>query len=314
MNARIVWGIAALLVASACGEFQPTSLEIVPKGELTVGETTQLEVFAVADDGQEEAVTEKLAFTSSDEAVATVDESGLVTVHARGPLTITATADMGEHGVLEGALGETTPHCEYPAHRGRLGQNEVIPPLSWIARRPTGEPFEFKLEDVYCNAEWRDVKTIHFVFSAGWCDPCSEYARALSPVSAQLRDLGMQIVTIEVDTTRAGQPANTNFAYDHLKRIAEPVAGIAAGDLQTMIEGAPEGGKNFLRNSGFIGVFPTRSIVRTRDMRMIADASISGPWSGYGFPLGEIAADPEADWSKPTTGTPESPGEETPGG
>lgn len=314
MKTRSALGAAVallLLMTAACGEeeFRPTSLRLTMESDLAVGETSQIEVFAVADDGREEPVTENIQFATSDEAVATVDETGLVTVHARGPLTITATADLGEHGVLEGEFGETTPKCEYPEHDGTLGGGKVVPPLRWFAKLPSGQDIDFNLEDVYCNAEWRGVTTIHFVFSAGWCGPCTDYAKELSRKANRLRQLGMQIVTVELDTLTPGEPANTEFAYEHLSRISNPVAGIAAGDLNTILIGAPQNGRNFLRRSGFIASFPTRSVVRTRDMKMIVDGSHKGPWYQYVFPLEEIAAAPEADWSNPTGDLPEQPNE-----
>ncbi len=299
MRARIGLGAATLLLlATACGDNPVTSLRIVPSSDLKVGETTQLEVFAIHEDGSEKPIKEKLSFESSDEAVATVDETGLVTVHRRGPLVLTAKADVGDDGVVEGTL-EKTPRCEYPAHNGKLGNGEVIPPFRWRAKLPSGRDIDFRLEDVYCNVEWKDVKTIHFIVSAGWCPYCNEYARELSSKDGLLRSLGMQVVTIEIETSMPGGPADTEFAYRHLKSLREPVAGIVAGDLNTVLPGAPLNGRNFITRSGFAAALPTRTIIRTSDMKMIADASVTGPWSGYGFPLEAIAKNPELDWSTP---------------
>jgi hypothetical protein len=318
MKARIGLGaLSALLlvVGFGCAEdeeepFRPTSIKLVAHGEFLRDEVFPLEVIGVDDSGKEVKLEEDLTFVSSNEEVATVDEKGVVTVHAGGPVTITATyaGDTASGDALE-AFVEARATCVYPEYELTLGQGKVVPPLFWPARRPNGEAFIFRLEDVYCDAEWQWVKTIHFVFSAGWCGPCSEYAKYLSSVSGQLRREGMQVVTIELDTLIPGTPATTDFAYNHLKNLAEPIAGISAGDLQTFLDGAPNNGNNFLRKSGFVQYFPTRSVVRTRDMRMIADASATGPWSEKALPLLDIARDPEADWSKPDSTTPGQPGE-----
>lgn len=315
MKARIGLGALAVLtmvMGFGCAEveelFRPTSLRLVAHGEFLRDEVVLLEAIGVDDSGKEVTLEENLTFTSSDEAVATVDEDGVVTVHAGGPVTITATYAAPSGETLE-AFVEARATCIYPEYDLTLGHGKVVPPLFWPARRPNGEAFIFRLEDVHCDAEWQWVKTIHFVFSAGWCGPCSDYARYLSGISAQLRREGMQVVTIELDTLIPGTPASTEFAYNHLKNLAEPIAGIAAGDLQTYLEGAPDNGNNFLRTSGFVQYFPTKSVVRTRDMRMIADASATGPWANLNLPVLEIAKNPDADWSKPTPGAPGQPGE-----
>ena len=53
--------------------------------------TRQLTVTAVHGSGAQTTATDDAAYSSSDEAVATVDSSGLVTAHAAGTATITAT-------------------------------------------------------------------------------------------------------------------------------------------------------------------------------------------------------------------------------
>lgn len=298
----------ALVLAAGCGEeFEPTSLKIVPKGDLTVGETAQLEVIGIDDEGREEAITEGLSFKSSNEGVATVDENGLVTVHARAAVTLTATADLGESGTLE-ATFETTPICHYPAHDMALSDGKVVPPLRWQAKDANGMPFEFKMEDVYCNLEWRGVNTLHLVFSAGWCGPCTEYARYLSPLSGTLAQKGMRILTVEMDTMFRGQDADTNFAFDHLKKIATPVSGFSAGLRNTYLAGHEKNFRDVLRQ--FVTIYPTRLIVRTADMRVIADGSVDGPWRQTTFPLEDIAANPNANWSQPGAGGTPQPIEE----
>lgn len=117
-----------------CGEYVPPSLRLVPHGEFLRGETVQIEVIAVSGDGNEEVLEEGLTFHSSDERVATVDETGLVTVHAGGPVTITVTASLDSMGEpLEASL-EARATCEYPEFSRQIGDGKVFPRLAWPAR------------------------------------------------------------------------------------------------------------------------------------------------------------------------------------
>lgn len=314
MKARIGLGALAVLtmvMGFGCAEveepFRPTSLRLVAHGEFLRDEVVLLEAIGVDDSGKEVTLEENLTFTSSDEAVATVDEDGVVTVHAGGPVTITATYAAPSGETLE-AFVEARATCIYPEYDLTLGHGKVVPPLFWPARRPNGEAFIFRLEDVHCDAEWQWVKTIHFVFSAGWCGPCSMYAMQLAQQAGSLRREGMLVVTVEIDTEYPGVAADSNFAKKHLAKLAEMAgqkqpAGSAAGDKDTHIWD-PEArsyvpAKNFIRRSDFIAFYPTKSIVRKRDMQMIVDGSGKGAWAGKVIPLLEIARDPEADWSKP---------------
>lgn len=323
MKARIRLAVSAALLlalATGCGEFTPNSLRIEAKDPLTVGQTTKLRVIAVSEDGEEQEAPGPFEFASSNPGVATVDEDGLVTVHARGDVTLTVKTEWEDGTALEGSLREARPICNYPAFNDQLGHGKVMPPLSWRAYSSDGVPVTLRMEDIYCNVEWRDVKTVHFVFSAVWCNPCTNYARQLALVAPALKEMGMQIITVEIDSATPGIPVDTNRAYQHLKKIADPVAGFSAGDLDTRLPGAEADGANFLRKymqeaaPGGAAVFPTRIIMRTSDMSIIADASAGGEWSGFGFPLDKIAQNPDGNWKLPSSGSETVPGESEPGG
>lgn len=274
----------------------PVGLRLELDGDLLVGEERQLRAFFTMDDGTEQPATEVIAFESSREEVATVDETGLVQVVAGGDVVLRATAT---HELLEEPLvGELTAvsGCTYPTFDGSLGQDKTMPPLTWSARSQDGNTFDFSLADVHCLADWKWAKTIHFVFSAGWCKPCADYAKDLGPRAAALRELGMQVVIVQIETNTGG-PADSAFAYRHLRNVTgNRVPGISAGDAETFLEGWPNEGYRFLAESGFVKVFPTRIVVRTRDMRIIADASSTGPWQGRALPLEKIAENPETTW------------------
>ena len=268
-------------------EFVPTALALRADAEFEVGSTVQLRVVG-SRGGVEREFHEGVVFGTSNSDVATIDEHGLVKVVAGGPVTFTAV-----RGDLEATL-DARATCEYPRFSPDLTLGRVMPKLSWrSAWTREGRWFEFNMEDVYCDADWKDTKTLTFVISAGWCGPCTEYAKNLSKRYENLEALGMKIVIVEVDTKRYGEPADSNFARDHLVentgdgKSGDMVPGITVGDADTVPS-------TFIRESRPTWTFPTAFVVRTRDMRVIADGE---RWRPTALPLERIAADPEADWT-----------------
>jgi hypothetical protein len=246
------------------------------------------------DDGSEVPVSEGVVYESSNEEVAKVDPSGLVEVVAGGEVTIRARA-FHEFATepLEAEFGGVAT-CIYPEYDTSLGQGKILPPLAWNAMTPEGEPIFFSLADLHCNAEWKWVKTVHLVLSAGWCGVCNSHKRTLSMKRETLRSLGMLVVIVELDTLNNQEPADTAFAYDHVRSTTQNVPGIVAGDLETFLGDTPR--PNYFRHSGFVGFYPTPAVFRTRDMRMIADGSDKGPWAGRDMPLEQMARFPDIDW------------------
>lgn len=269
---------AGVTIAEAAVE----RLELRGEGAWAMGETVQLSVVGIHPGGRETPIADGVTFSSSNDRIATVDATGLVSVHARGPVTVTASA-----AGLEGTLFARTT-CDYPRYSPQLQWDRVMPPLSWPAKWPDGSDFELDLEAVYCDAEWSNVQTMIFVISAGWCTPCTLYAQRLELETEALAALGAQIVIMEAQDTD-GLPADVEFAYRHVDRITGTPPGIMIGDADTRPEA------NFVQNSAIVRAFPSVFVVRTRDMKIIADQNRSD----YYLPLQQIAADPEADWSNP---------------
>lgn len=291
-------GSLAMLFAWGCGDdpdageepFVPTSLELVADSDFKVGGTFRLQTVAWDDAGRSEELTSGVTYASSDENVATVDEEGNVTLVAGGPLTLTAT-----YGELEAHL-EARPDCDYPESQDTLRYGNVLPRLRMPAAWPSGERFILDLHEVRCDARWKSVETLHFVLSAGWCKPCTAYARALEHQAATLQRKGMQIVIVELQDV-AGAPADVDFAYEHLGKITRHIPGIAVGDKGMFPD-------LFFTKSRYVEAFPSLFVVRTRDMRMIVDGTTDawGKWAkspGMRLPLAEIAEDPDANWSVP---------------
>lgn len=287
--------IAAMSVALAgCGEdvagpttgtepvkFVPTALEVRADGDFKVGNTIQLRAIGIDGDERRE-ILEGVVFASSNEAVGTVDENGRARILAGGQVSFSAS-----FGELAAEVSSRAT-CDYPRFSPEFVLGRVMPKLSWPAYDREGNAFEFDLEKVFCDADWKDVHTITFVLSAGWCQPCTMYARDLAKQYEELEDLGMRIATIEVEDT-TGNPGTTEFARRHLESITGGnVPSIALGDADTQPQ------SRFVAGSSLLEYFPTVFVMRTRDMRIIADGK---RWATY-LPLARIAADPEADWSR----------------
>lgn len=243
---------------------------------------SQVQLSAVGKRGSEEhELTWKVVYASSDDSVATVDENGLVTVLGGGAVSFTAQVGEKVSTAVEASIG-----CEYPGGRQTLGLDNTMPPLTWPAYWPDGEKFQLSLADVQCNAEWKNVKTMTFVVSAGWCGACTAYAQWLQGEVAELEKRGMQVVIVEVQDYE-GRPADAAFAYAHLGKITSVRPAIAIGDSDV------KPSANFFGGSGYISYFPTTFVVRTSDMRIIADQKVANT----SLPLRSIAEDPDADWS-----------------
>lgn len=261
------------------------------KVQWAIGKKVQLEAVGVRGT-TERKVTYQVSYASSDEKVATVDETGLATVVADGSVSFTASMGDRTSAPVQATI---TLNCSYPEGSYGLGLTpnqplKTMPELTWPAVRPDGTRFDFSLADVQCRSEWKDTKTILFVISAGWCGACTAYAQRLVGEVDDLTAKGMLVAIVETQDYE-GRPSNANFAYTHLAKITNnSIPGIALGDSDVK----PNAG--FFGSSGYLEYFPTSFVVRTRDMKIIADQKVNDLY----LPIHEIAADPEADWSRGT--------------
>ena len=261
-----------------------SSLTVEAEGDLSVGTTVQLRAVATWENGGTGPIVTGVTWSSSNEAVATVDGAGLATIVAGGPVTFTAQARDREGTLTANAT------CEYPRFSPELQYNRIVPPLAWPAKWPDGTDLNLDFRDVHCNADWKHVKTFTVVLSAGWCTPCTLYAQRLENEADALRAKGMELLIVEVETRTLRELADLEFAYDHLDRITGTIPPIVAGDLDT----SPRAG--FLQDSAILRAFPSVFVVRTRDMRIIADQNRANSY----LPLAQIADNPEGDWSNTT--------------
>ena len=92
-------------------------------------------------------------------------------------------------------------------------------------------------------------------------------------------------------------PASSLFAFRHMERLIGTGPGIRVGDISTELDpgAGPTTPAGEYMQPKAEGTFPRAWVVRTSDMKVIADQNTSDYW----LPFLLIAQDPDADWSSP---------------
>jgi hypothetical protein len=250
---------------------------------LALGESQALSATVRWSDDREEDATAQVVWSSSAPEIVSV-EGGTVRALLRGEAVITATFEQLF------ATAQISVSCNYPEDAGtQIRFNATMPKLSWPAAfDKTGMPYAFSLEDVYCSAEQSEVSTLIFVISAGWCPNCPDYMRGIAADISDIETAGARVVLVEAQDT-SYNPADSADAKSWLQRIAGNNIAISAGDSDVL----PNPGVFY--DSPLITAFPTAFVVRTRDMKVIADQGRTNSI----LPFVQIALHPDADWSDP---------------
>lgn len=231
-------------------------------------------------------LTAVVEWRTSDPAVLSFDDAanvGRAMVHAAptGPLTITATLGdvSGELTVGDG--------CDYPAFTANIVAGATMPALEWEqARLPDGSRGRFSLRDLYCGeAEGPTPSVFVFILGANWCGACTHHMGQLAAEAHALREAGGQFVFVGVEAADYS-PSSTDEAIQTIAGAAGQAPVIIAGDGDT-------GG--VISGSGAFTALPSVVVVRTRDMKVIADNGTGA--SGLDFLA--VAADPDAGWEDP---------------
>lgn len=252
---------------------------------------SQLTVTAIMADGSRMPVSEGVTWATSDEAIATVDAAGLAHGVKMGEVTLTAS-----YQGVEGSWA-TTVGCSYPGFPNTVRFNNTMPALGWDdAHNPDGSQFRFSFEDFYCSEAYDQYTSIIVMLKAAWCAPCTQYARnRLNPAAASLRDDGALILYVEAQDLEYA-PADSAYAYEHMRRIIGDGLGIRVGDASTIATVPTDVPvPAYLQETDLIEAFPTIFVVRRRDMRVIAESTRTQ----FSLPLQAIVNDLDADWSDP---------------
>jgi hypothetical protein len=224
--------------------------------------------------------------------LASVDDTGFVTVNKSGLIKI-----QGEKDGIQGIF-EVEIDCRYPNPTGmgwdnELKVNTVIPPIFWptaFSAKQEAMINGINLKDIYCggaDGEFKDVKTINLILTAGWCPSCPDYLREVKALSGTLKSKGGIVIYVEVQDESEGA-ASTAFAAEFLGRLLGQTEGYFVGDGETMPT------SEFFNQSTGFSSFPSAFVIRRSDMQIISSQE-QNQETGM-LPFVEIAENPNGDW------------------
>ncbi len=258
------------------------------------GQTKAFVATGVYVDGTERDISEEVEWTSSNTEVASFAEAptaATAAVQAEGKTTISAAL-----GPISGSYNT----CTYPSDFSQYlrpiwveGDGEcpcsLQPPVPYVywenAHYPEGVVKPFRFADVHCD---EDISILVFVAGTTWCGACSTYARRIAEFSEELEAAGGRVVFIELENNDR-EPCTSEEADRHLSNVIGDV-GIRVGDADTR-----PGNGGYIAVSNVVRAYPTVFVVRTSDMRIIADDSTGA----RELDLIEVARNPDQDWSRP---------------
>jgi hypothetical protein len=152
------------------------------------------------------------------------------------------------------------------------------------------------MRELFCDPD-NAPSTVAVIVGAGWCSACTTLTvNIVNPNISALTAANMQVLYIEAEDGQYN-PATSVFAYRHLNRLIDDSPGIRVGDKNTAMneDAGPWSPEDEFIGTHSDGSFPSAWVVRTSDMKVIADQNTSEYW----LPFLLIAQDPNADWSEP---------------
>ena len=177
-------------------------------------------------------------------------------------------ATPGPDVIEEEPLPPEPEPCLYPTATGRLLYSETFPEVSWEgAYDSEGNEVTIHLLDQYCGAEEGsviyDYDSIVLAIGTGWCTYCPDYMRYIDSIADELEANNVMVIFVQLQTATM-DTATSEFARDYINDLGI-TSGYRVGDANTWP--LPK----FFLNSSDIIAYPTAFIVRTRDMRIIAN-------------------------------------------
>ena len=131
-------------------EVTPTSATLEPDG--------QVQLSARAADANGFNVETTFGWSSSDESVATVSASGLVTAGAPGSTTVSATA-QGKTGSAAITVQNTSPPTSPSALSARVASDEAVD-LLWSDDSDVEDEFQIQRQEVGEDQDFEDLATV----------------------------------------------------------------------------------------------------------------------------------------------------------
>jgi hypothetical protein len=259
--------------------------------EAEIGQTLQLSAIGYDEAGNNSDLSSLVTWASAKPSVAIVDDAGLVEIATEGRAGITATYNELSAEIKVGS------RCNYPSYDRQIGLNSTFPPLAWAdAHDALGNVQPYSLRELFCDPETAPT-TIAVIVGAGWCSACTSLTvNILKPIIDSLTQANMQVLYIEAEDGQY-EPASSLFAFRHLARLIGEDPGIRVGDMKTSLnaDSGPWTNEDEFIRSLSNGSYPSAWVVRTSDMKVIADQNTSQYW----LPFLLIAQEPDADWSEP---------------
>ena len=209
--------------------------------------------------------------------------------------TGTDTGSVEDTGAVEDTgsvedTGTVAPTCRYPeiVDEG-IGYEKTVKDLYWRNAFQIGgaEQVDLDLFDVACDPAFEGVDTIALVLVAEWCQYCPNELRYIDSIAEEFEAEGGMVVVVTVQDN-FGEPASPQVSKDFVSQFIDAPNVYVVGDGDT----SP---RAYINNLRTINAFPSAFAIRTSDMKVIADQSMSQSY----LPFVEIARDPDADWSNP---------------
>ena len=173
--------------------------------------------------------------------------------------------DAGDE--LDSLLPEPEP-CYYPESSNSLLYSETFPEVSWLeAFDGDRNELTIHLSDQYCGTSEENgiphYDSIVLAIGTGWCPYCPDNMRYVDSLSEDLEENNAMIIYTELQT-EFQTFASSEYAYDYINNLGI-TSGYRVGDADSWPF------ENFLSNSSDIISYPTGFVIRTRDMKIIAN-------------------------------------------
>ena len=224
-------------------------------------QTTQLAANCTFSDGTSRDVTTEVAWAVDNEAIATIDEKGLLSGVEQGAVNVSASLGVGAITVPASVV------CGYPGESTRLVLDGMMPNIAWAgAYSPDGDVEELNLETFHCSDRYQYYTTINFIIGTGWCPYCPALMRDLERISSELEAAGGLLVYVEVQDEQRRQIGSDEANRIVNKYVQSPV-GWRVGDTDST--------PRRLVFSNAVNAFPDAIVVRKSDMKVIAHRSVT---------------------------------------
>lgn len=239
-------------------------------------------------DGSQAPLTDA-TWSSSDDAIATITEAGVVSRAGDGTVTITGSYD----GLSD--TYEIATECNYPDGPELFRFQQTAPNISWKnAVFPSGVERSVSLRDVYCgNNGLGGYNAIMMQVSAEWCQPCRIMRSRFNEDRAAFDAHGVLPIFNEIETRSREQIVTSEMANRSMSAELDDDFGIRVGDFDAIPENALF--RQYRSAVERWSAFPTFVVIRTSDMQVVATSRTQ--YSEFLNNYEQIFENPDLDWT-----------------